>query len=91
MFEEQLRQHMIINTLKEGNDEIKCEIFENCKLLQNLFTIITTGSLNIIIEQMQEKSKQHLKRKDIKHMWWDVSINLLMKLTVLNILCFSLL
>jgi hypothetical protein len=90
MLEEQLRQHMIIDTLKEGNDEIKCEIFENRKLLQNLFTMLTTGSLNMITEQMQEKPKQRLKRKDTKHMWWDVSINLLMKLTVLNILCFSL-
>lgn len=80
ILEEQLKQRITIDTLKEGNDEIKREIFENRKLLQNLFTMLTEGRLNVTTEQMQgEKPRQRLKRKDTKHMWWDVSIKLLMK------------
>ena len=87
ILEEQLEQRMIVDTLKVGNDEIKREIFENRKLLQNLFMMLTEGQLNTTTEQMHgEKPKQCLKRKDTKHMWWDVSINLLMKSTILNIL-----
>ena len=87
ILEEQLEQRMIVDTLKVGNDEIKREIFENRKLLRNLFTMLTEGQLNATTEQMQgEKPKQRLKRKNTKHMWWDVSINLLMKSTILNIL-----
>lgn len=83
MLEEQLQQHMMIDTLK-------LEVFENRKLLQNLVTMLKAGPLSVTTEQMQEKPKQRLKRKDTKHMWWDVSNNLLMKLTILNILFFFL-
>lgn len=50
ILEEQLKQRITIDTLKEGNDEIKREIFENRKLLQNLFTMLTEGRLNVITE-----------------------------------------
>ncbi|CAG8696139.1 13475_t:CDS:2 [Funneliformis caledonium] len=72
--EEQLKQCIIINTLQESNYELKYEIFENRKLLQNILTILTSGSLITInkLMQQEEKLKQRLKRKDTKYMWWDV-------------------
>ena len=52
--------------------------------------MLTTGPLNVTEQMQGEKLKQRLKRKDTKHMWWDVGINLLMKSTVLNIFLFTL-
>ncbi|CAI2187741.1 7860_t:CDS:2, partial [Funneliformis geosporum] len=52
--EKQLKQCTTINTLQESNDELKHEIFENCKLLQNILTILTSGLLTTINELMQQ-------------------------------------
>ncbi|CAI2185826.1 17312_t:CDS:2 [Funneliformis geosporum] len=71
IIEEQLKQRTIINTSQESNDELKYEIFENRKLLQNILTILTLGSLTTINELTQQggKPKQRLKRKNMKHIW----------------------
>ena len=55
--EEQLKQCIMINTLQESNDELKHEIFENRKLLQNIFTILTSESLTTINELTQQGGK----------------------------------
>ena len=67
ILEEQLKQSTMIDTLQD-------KVFKNHKLLENIKNVLTTfasGSLNIINDK---QPKQRLKRKDTKHMWWDVSI-----------------
>ena len=67
ILEEQLKQSIMIDTLQD-------EISENHKLLENIkniLTIFASGSLTMMNEK---QPKQRLKRKDTKHMWWDVSI-----------------
>ncbi|CAB4437001.1 unnamed protein product [Rhizophagus irregularis] len=64
VLEEQQKQRVIIETLKD-------EIFEKHELLQKILSSIS--SLTTMTEQQQgDKSKQRLKRKDTKNMWWDV-------------------
>lgn len=66
VLEEQQKQRVIIEALKN-------EMFEEYGLLQKILSSIS--SLITITEQQQsEKPKQCLKRKDMKNMWWDVSI-----------------
>lgn len=70
ILEEQLKQSTIIDTLQG-------KVSENHKLLENIKNVLTTfasGSLNIINDK---QPKQRLKRKDTKHMWWDVSIKMI--------------
>ncbi|RGB21620.1 hypothetical protein C1646_777627 [Rhizophagus diaphanus] len=66
VLEEQLAQHIIIDNLQKNNEELKCEVLENQKLLQNIHTILTSEPTI-----MTQQTKQHLKRKDTKHIWWD--------------------
>ena len=53
-------------------DSLQDEVSESHKLLENvkniLATLVSSGSLT------EKQPKQRLKRKDTKHMWWDVSI-----------------
>ena len=51
ILEEQLKQRTTIEALQESNMELKHEILENRKLLQNILAILTVG-----------KTKQWLKR-----------------------------
>jgi hypothetical protein len=78
LLEKQLEQCTVINTLNESNEEIKREILENRTLLQNILPTLTMGPSAITTDQLQqkqgEKPKQRLKRRDTKHMWWDVSV-----------------
>ena len=70
ILEEQLKQNTMIDTLQD-------KVSENHKLLENIKNVLTTfasGSLNIINDK---QPKQRLKRKDTKHMWWDVSIKMI--------------
>ena len=69
-----MRQRTTIEAIEESNAELKCEILENRKLIQEMFTKFTVGPLNTEQTQQGGKVKQRLKRKDTKHMWWDVSI-----------------
>ncbi|PKB93720.1 hypothetical protein RhiirA5_440508, partial [Rhizophagus irregularis] len=68
---QQLRQRTTIKAIEESNAKLKCEIFENCKLIQEMFTNFTVGPLNTEQTQQEGKVKQQLKRKDTKHMWWN--------------------
>ncbi|CAB4402599.1 unnamed protein product [Rhizophagus irregularis] len=56
----------IQSTLEKSNEELKREVLENQKLLQNIHTTLTSGPT-----MMTQQTKQHLKRRDTKHMWWD--------------------
>jgi hypothetical protein len=77
ILEEQLKQRTTIEALQKDNMELKREILKNHKLLQNMIAILTVGPLNAEQTQQQDgKIKQRLKRKDTKHMWWDVSIKI---------------
>jgi hypothetical protein len=62
ILEEQLKQSVMLDTLKD-------EISENKKILENIKYVLVSGSL-----VPEKQPKQRLKRKDTKHMWWDVSI-----------------
>jgi len=68
MLEEHLRQRATIERLEENNKELKCEILENRKLIQDMFTVLMAGPLKIEQAQQGGKTKQRLKRKDTKHM-----------------------
>ncbi|CAB4495614.1 unnamed protein product [Rhizophagus irregularis] len=70
---QQLRQRTHNQSIEESNAKLKCEIFENCKLIQEMFTNFTVGPLNTEQTQQEGKVKQQLKRKDTKHMWWNVN------------------
>ncbi|CAG8620509.1 3748_t:CDS:2 [Funneliformis caledonium] len=75
VLDEQLKQRIAIDNLQKSNEELRQEISENHKLLQNIFTILTSKS-TIITEKAQRGGlKQRLKRKDTKYMWWDVNSN----------------
>jgi len=53
-------------------DDLQDKVSENHELLENIKNVLSTfasGSLTIA----EKKPKQRLKRKDTKHMWWDVS------------------
>ncbi|CAB4415076.1 unnamed protein product [Rhizophagus irregularis] len=52
ILEEQLRQRTTIKAIEESNAELKCEILENHKLIQKMFTNFTLGLLNT--EQTQQ-------------------------------------
>ena len=62
ILEEQLKQSVMLDTLKD-------EISENKKILENIKYVLVSGSL-----VPEKQPKQRLKREDTKHMWWDVSI-----------------
>jgi len=63
ILEEQLKQSTMIDILQD-------EVSKNHKLLEKIQTALTSGSL---IMKTEEHPKQRLKRKDTKHLWWDVS------------------
>ncbi|PKY57430.1 hypothetical protein RhiirA4_481006 [Rhizophagus irregularis] len=67
VLEEQLAQRITIDNLQKSNEELKREVLENQKLLQNIHTTLTSGPT-----MMTQQTKQRLKRRDTKHMWWDV-------------------
>ncbi|PKB92259.1 hypothetical protein RhiirA5_445356 [Rhizophagus irregularis] len=71
ILEEQLRQRTTIEVIEKSNTKLKCEIFENRKLIQEIFTNFTVGPLNTEQTQQEGKVKQQLKRKDMKHIWWE--------------------
>ncbi|GBC32054.1 uncharacterized protein OCT59_012823 [Rhizophagus irregularis] len=75
ILEEQLKQRMTIETLQEKYAELKSDIYENHKLLQNMLAVLTKEpslTTNNQAHQLEGKVKQRLKRKDTKHLWWDV-------------------
>ena len=56
-------------------DALQDKVSENHELLENIknvLSIFASGSLTMT----EKRPKQRLKRKDTKHMWWDVSIKL---------------
>ncbi|UZO00299.1 uncharacterized protein OCT59_001551 [Rhizophagus irregularis] len=55
ILEEQLRQRTTIEVIEKSNTKLKCEIFENRKLIQEIFTNFTVGPLNT--EQTQQEGK----------------------------------
>ena len=67
ILEEQLKQSATIDTLQDEISEIR-KLLENIK---NVLTTLASGSLTIMTEK---QPRQRLRRKDTKHMWWDVSI-----------------
>ncbi|CAB5387972.1 unnamed protein product [Rhizophagus irregularis] len=66
VLEEQLVQRITIDNLQKSNEELKREVLENQKLLQNILTTLTSGPT-----MTTQQTKQRLKRRDTKHMWWD--------------------
>ncbi|CAB4394701.1 unnamed protein product [Rhizophagus irregularis] len=62
VLEEQLAQRITIDNLQKSNEELKCEVLENQKLLQNILTTLTSG-----LTMTTQQTKQHLKRRDTKH------------------------
>lgn len=79
ILEEQLKQRMTIETLQEKYAELKSDIYENHKLLQNMLAVLTKEpslTTNNQAHQLEGKVKQRLKRKDTKHLWWDVGNNI---------------
>ncbi|CAB4387258.1 unnamed protein product [Rhizophagus irregularis] len=79
ILEEQLKQRMTIETLQEKYAELKSDIYENHKLLQNVLAVLTKEpslTTNNQAHQLEGKVKQRLKRKDTKHLWWDVDADI---------------
>lgn len=71
ILEEQLKQRMTIETLQEKYAELKSDIYENHKLLQNMLAVLTKEpslTTNNQVHQLEGKVKQRLKRKDTKHL-----------------------
>ncbi|POG53450.1 hypothetical protein GLOIN_2v1792399, partial [Rhizophagus irregularis DAOM 181602=DAOM 197198] len=65
----------IFFNLGEKYAELKSDIYENHKLLQNLLAVLTKEpslTTNNQVHQLEGKVKQRLKRKDTKHLCWDV-------------------
>ena len=67
ILEEQLKQSTMIDTLQD-------KVSENHKLLENIKSALTTFASGSLTMTNDKQPKQWLKRKDTKHMWWDVSI-----------------
>ncbi|CAB4438480.1 unnamed protein product [Rhizophagus irregularis] len=76
VLEEQLAQRITIDNLQKSNEELKREVLENQKLLQNIHTTLTSGPT-----MMTQQTKQRLKRRDTKHMWWDVISSVALMIT----------
>ena len=57
-------------------DTLQDKVFGNHKILENIKNALSTFASGSLTMAVEKQPRQRLKRKDMKHMWWDVSVML---------------
>ena len=54
-------------------DTLQDQVSENHKVLENIKNVLSMFASGSLTMTAEKQPRQRLKRKDTKHMWWDVS------------------